>query len=1101
MTVDVAACEAGAVVGTVGTDTPEAELPVGTVTLLLADIEDSTALWEHRRADMPAALAEIDAAVNAAVGTHHGARPVEQGEGDSFVAAFARPSDAVACALAVQRSTASGFLRLRMGLHSGEVQLRDPGNYIGPTVNRAARLRDAAHGRQVLLSQAVVELVRDTIPDGASLRDLGSVSLRGVETPERVSQLEHPAFPSAFPPLRTTDTTRTNLPAQLTSFVGRSADIEHADAALDEARAITLTGSGGAGKTRLAVEVAARRLDRHPDGVWFADLSRYNEAETALAGVGEAVGFVRSRGITYQALAGFLGENDVLLVLDNCEHLITFAAEVADVLLRGCSKLTMLATSREPLGVAGEVTFRVPSLAVPAVAAAPEEAAVFDAIALFADRARRAKPDFALGSDNTAAVIEICGRLDGLPLAIELAAARLRALSPAQILDGLHDRFRLLTGGARTTIARQQTLHASVDWSYSLLLDVERTVLDRLSVFAGGLKLAAAEAVCAGGAVERHHVLDIVLHLVDKSLVNADGERFHLLETVRQYAAARLVDSGEAAAVRARHYEHFTGVVSAHAPFGTTEASYRQVINDEYENVRRALQWAADQPDRALLAKLTSRLYRYWSASRRMSEGARWYALVADREDEPVRKGTALSRLGRLRSLSGEPSVDVSEKGLALLRPAGDGNALASALLAVAATRPTAALLDELDGLAAELEGGWMEGWAQLARGLWTLGVDADEALVHLDEAHRLAHDAGDLWLERNAALWIAYRLSAVGDLREARAAMEASAASARDAGDGPLLGASLMFAAVLCQNTGDRAGADETLRELEALGDEIVVAGRYSSVLLSKAFVTGARGEWDACMAFLAEWAAAAELADNAGVPLRILAVVEALVGRHAESARHNAQASHATEGDVPNFLAMFPAALAPAITARAGGDWAAAEEAAHAAVDELRRSTSALMYHMVVPVLASVWAGRGRHDDAVRLFAATRADGENKGMVWDNALLAAAEGGAVEACRDALGSARFDELWAEGTAMTWDELMAFAQRGWGMRDRPVSGWSALTPTERQVAELVASGATNKEAAEKLFMSVATVKTHLTRVYSKVGVTSRTQLAAATRE
>ncbi len=1065
------------------------ELPAGTVTLLLGDVEDSTVLWERRPDDMRTAVAELDELITKAVAAHDGARPVEQGEGDSFVAGFARASDAVACGLDLQRATAGGFLRLRMGVHTGEVELRDERNYMGRTINRAARIRDAGYGGQILLSQTAAEVAREALPDGASLRDLGVLELRGFEVPERVWQLEHPELQSEFPPLRASDRDSANLPVQLTSFVGRVDDIAGVGSLLDGARGVTLTGSGGAGKTRLAIEVAKQRAANHPDGAWFVDLSRYNETEAALAGIAESVGYRRAKAASVDDIAGHLGDRSALVVLDNCEHLIAFAASAADVLLRRCPNITILATSREPLGVAGEVTFRVPSLAES------------DAMTLFVDRARRARPNFALDESSSPVIAEICHRLDGLPLAVELAAARLRALTPAQILEGLHDRFRLLTGGARTTTARQQTLLASVDWSYGLLLDVERTVLNRLSVFAGGFTMEAAEAVCAHGAVASHHVFDIVLQLVDKSLVNADGDRFHLLETVRQYAASQLVDAGDAAATRARHYHSFAELARTHQPFGASEATYRRVISGEYENIRRALQWAAGQDDHTLLGKLASRLYRYWATGKRLNDGARWHEAVVQREQDDAAKGRAMSRLSVLLFLagSGTQGHDVMDEGLDLLRQSGDRAALQEALVAAAATVSSEAA-DELAALADDLDHEWLRGWAEFSRGRWLLGTDPRAAAGHCEAARRIAQRVGDSWLDRQAQLWLAFG-GWTGDLRPALVAMEECVESIRSAGDAGTLGPALSFTAMMRQMTGDRRGADVVIQELETLDDEIQVPSQryWAPLAMGRAFVAAARGEWASSISFLDEWI---DAADNEVVPMRVRAVVEALAGDHAEAERHNHESLRIKGPNLGIPISEFPADLAPAICARDTGDWSHAEEAARRAVAELQvRSLSALMYHIVVVVLASVWAGQGRRDDAVRLFAATRADGEGKGLSWDdNALIQAAEAGQVDACREALGEERFAQVWDEGAAMSWDDALAYALRGWGPRDRPVDGWDALTPTERQVAELVAAGATNREVADKLFMSVATVKTHLTRVYSKVGVSSRSQLAAHQR-
>ncbi len=532
------------------------ELPTGTVTLLLADVEGSTRLWETQPEEMTAAVARLDQAVAGAIAAHGGIRPVEQGEGDSFVIAFARASDAVACALDLQRAPLAP-IKLRIGLHTGEVRLRDEGNYIGPTINRTARLRDLAHGGQTVLSGATEPLVVDQLPPGVGLTELGTHPLRDLPRPERVVQLCHPDLRNDFPPLRTAATVVShNLPVQLTSFVGRQAEMKSLREALAGNRLVTLTGAGGAGKTRLAVHVAAELAGEFGDGVCYVDLAPITHPDLVPVTAARALGLPDQPGrSTMDTLLRFVRDRQMLVVLDNCEHLLDASAALVVALLGGAPGLTLLATSREPLGVTGEATWQVPSLSL-----------ADDAIELFADRARLARTDFTITDDNSAAVAEICRRLDGMPLAIELAAARVRALSLTEIVDGLHDRFRLLTGGSRTAVRRQQTLRASVDWSHALLTDTERILFRRLAVFLGGFDLEAAQAVAGAGDIERYQVLDQLTLLVDKSLVVAENTggptRYRLLETVRQYALEKLGESGEADAVRSRHCDYYTSMAA-----------------------------------------------------------------------------------------------------------------------------------------------------------------------------------------------------------------------------------------------------------------------------------------------------------------------------------------------------------------------------------------------------------------------------------------------------------------------------------------------------------------------------------------------------------
>ncbi len=394
-------------------------LPTGTVTLLLADVENSTGLWETQPEQMTAAFVRLDQALSDLLAAYGGVRPVEQGEGDSFVVAFARASDAVACALDLQRAPLAP-ISLRVGVHTGEVQLRDEGNYIGPTINKTARLRNLAHGGQTVLSGATEALVSDTLRADVWLTDLGTHELRGVARPERVVQLCHPDLRNDFPPLRTAKSVAGhNLPSQFTSFVGRDPQLVEVGTLLTENRLVTLTGAGGAGKTRLAVEVANQVAGDYVEGVWYADLAPISDPAVVPVAVARALGLPDQPGrSTMDTLLRFVHDRQLLVVLDNCEHLLDASSELVVELLTGCLRLSILATSREPLGLAGELIWRVPSLSL-----------ANEAIELFTERARRARPDFRVTDDNAALITEVCARLDGMPLAIELAAARVRALS------------------------------------------------------------------------------------------------------------------------------------------------------------------------------------------------------------------------------------------------------------------------------------------------------------------------------------------------------------------------------------------------------------------------------------------------------------------------------------------------------------------------------------------------------------------------------------------------------------------------------------------------------------------------------------------------
>ncbi|HEY3486355.1 MAG TPA: NB-ARC domain-containing protein, partial [Ilumatobacteraceae bacterium] len=529
--------------------------------------------------------------------------PIEQGEGDSFVAAFALASDALSCALSLQLEFggASWQFAVRMALHTGEAQTRDGARYEGTAIIRCARLRAIAHGGQTVVSQATHDLVLDQLPDAAWLEDMGVHRLEDLDRPERVHQLRHPRLTLNPMPLRSA-AVRGNLPVQLTSFVGREREIGVVRSLLENNRIVSLLGVGGCGKTRVAVEVAERAMAQFPDGVWFVELAPIADSELIahklLATIGGPQQHARA---PIETLRAALAGRTVLLVLDNCEHVVEAAAAVSADLLSTSPQLSILATSREQLGVTGEVTFTLPSLAIET-----------DAVELFVDRAARARPGFVVTADNADAVSEICRRLDGIPLALELAAARLRSLSPEQVCDGLSDRFQFLSTGARTSAPRQQTLRGSVDWSFDLLSDRERATLRRASVFAGGFDLDAAGAVVGDDDdIVAGDVRDLVGSLVDKSLVLVDDRgrevRYRMLETIREYGAERLDAAGERAGVARRHRMYYRSFLrrAAAEEEGPDQVAWRTRVMNEMDNVRAALTSSLADDDGAALIELT----------------------------------------------------------------------------------------------------------------------------------------------------------------------------------------------------------------------------------------------------------------------------------------------------------------------------------------------------------------------------------------------------------------------------------------------------------------------------------------------------------------
>jgi len=1072
------------------------DLPTGTVTLLLADVEGSTRLWETQPDEMTAAMARLNRAVSDLIASHDGVRPVEQGEGDSFVAAFARASDAVACALELQREPLAP-IRLRIGVHTGQVQLRDEGNYAGPTINRTARLRDLAHGGQTVLSGATEPLVIDWLPVDVWLTDLGTHPLRDLPRPERVVQLCHPDLVNEFAPLRVSGTVvSTRIPAQLTSFVGRDAQIKDVRQILADNRLVTLTGAGGVGKTRLAVQVAAQLAGEFSDGVGYVDLAPITDPELVPVTVARALGLPDQPGCsTMDTLLRFVRDRELLVVLDNCEHLLDACAELVVALLGGVARLKLLATSREAIGVAGEVSWRVPSLSL-----------ADEALALFTERARHARHDFTLTDDNAATVGEICARLDGVPLAIELAAARVRALSLAEILDSLHDRFRLLTGGARTAVRRQQTLRASVDWSHALLTEPERVLFRRLAVFLGGFDLDAARAVAGGGEVERYQVMDQLTLLVDKSLVVADDSggrtRYRLLETVRQYALEKLGESGEADAVRSRHRDYYTSLAAeVDAPVGSDYEHRIDRAETEIDNLRAAFSWSLENSDIELALAQASALQPLWLARGRIREGLAWFdAALADLDAHhlgvaTVVRARALADRALLAIYAGAAeSVDQAQQAVAIAREVDDPALLARALTACA---PIAAYNAELAGpyfaeaigLARASGDPWrlsqILGWQ--ARGAILVG-DPIAALAAAKEGRDLADAIGDGFGSRQCR----YCLGSAQMLSDLAAAAEQFAellTTAQAAHDGIYTAAGLAGQGLVLAFRGEtgaaRAAADAAVEAAAELGG--LAAGIAYFALCNAALAAGdAATAQDASEEGSQHWSF---LPGYAAVQ-RVLMVTAALAGRDLAAAGRGADEAVTTTTGTWLMLALTTRAR----LAMAQGEPDHAERDAHDALTCAAEIEAHVGVPDILECLAVLAVDAGSHREAARLFGAAHAIRQMlravRFKVWDADYQAS-----VAALRDTMGEHDFDAAWAEGAALSTEEAIAYAQRGRGQRKRPASGWASLTPTERDVVGLVSDGLGNKDIAARLFISPRTVQTHLTHVYTKLGLASRVQL------
>ena len=611
-------------------------LATQTLTFLFTDIEGSTAMLQRLGDAYAQVLADHHRLIRAALAAHDGQEIDTQG--DAFFAVFSSPSACVAGAIEMQRALVSYFwpagetVRVRMGIHSGEAAQTATG-LVGLDVHRAARIASAAHGGQIVLSLTAAALLRDSLPPGTSLRDLGLHRLKDLGRPEQIFQLEADGLPAVFPPLRSLDNPklRNNLPAQVSSFIGREAELAEVRSLITGSRLVTLTGGGGAGKTRLSLQAAAGLLDGSGDGVWFADLAPLQDADLVAVTVANVLGIPGDPGRPIvDTLVESIGQRSLLVLLDNCEHVIDACAKLADVMLRNCPNMVLLATSREPLGIEGERIYRVPSMGMPAEGDEVTAIRNSEAVRLFTDRAAQQGVSL-LWDEPTASVVgRICRRLDGIPLAIELGAARLRVMSVPELDARLDHRFSILTGGSRAALPRHQTLLAMVEWSWELLNAAERQVLARLSVFAGGFDLDAAEAVTTGDDVPPGEVVEHLGALIDKNLVQFDDTggrpvRYRLLETVRQYAARQL-DRQQPAAEDARraHRDTYLTLAEAAAPelVGHEQVTWMDRLDLELDNLRAALAYSLKRADPAPGIRLAAALRVFWKARGHATEGA-----------------------------------------------------------------------------------------------------------------------------------------------------------------------------------------------------------------------------------------------------------------------------------------------------------------------------------------------------------------------------------------------------------------------------------------------------------------------------------------------
>ncbi|MEO8185936.1 MAG: tetratricopeptide repeat protein [Burkholderiaceae bacterium] len=799
------------------------------VTFLFTDIEGSTRLWEQQPERMPLVMARHDAISRSVVERNRGT--IVKMTGDGVHAAFDRPLDALIATLDIQQQlstaeTAGGLpLPLRCGLHAGIDERRD-GDFYGRSVNRAARIMCTAHGGQMLMSRAVAEQVDGMLPNGASLRDLGVVRLRDLSTPEHIFQLLHPQLRADFPALRSLEGTPNNLTQQLNSFIGRERELAEIREMLESNRLVTLLGMGGIGKSRLSTQLAADVLDDFPDGVWFVELAALSDPNSVPQAVASVVGVKEEVGRpVIEALTKYVRELQLLIILDNCEQVVHGCADLAKRLLQAGPKVKILTSSRDYLQVAGETTYHLSTLSVPDIQQKTDVRSLIqhEAVRLFVDRASAARQAFGLNEDNASSVVDICRRLDGIPLAIELAAARIRALSPEAIAARLHDRFRLLVTADQTVLPRQRTLRALIDWSYDLLTEAERTIFQRLSVFAGGWTLAAAEAVCAAKDLRLEEVLDLLICLVEKSLVvlEVSGDRYRMLDTVRHYAHEKLAECGDETAVRARHLTFFLELAEGARPelAGPEQGIWLSRLDLDHENLLSANAWSESLPNSGELGlRLVHALRPYWIYRGVLTLGFKLSA------DVLARSGLQERNEARCRALAGAGQM------LFFMGREAEAKAFLSESLAIARE------IGSVTWVAAVLQ---PLGMACVADG------DIVSARNHLEEAVTLAQDLGNK-RELSAALnALAMLHRAEGSLDQAQTLHEKSLTLARALGERTYIAGALLSLAMLSITRSANEVARKMLTEALSIAEETRSAPTVQSALEVCAGLAAAHEDW----------------------------------------------------------------------------------------------------------------------------------------------------------------------------------------------------------------------------------------------------------------
>lgn len=816
-----------------------------TPTFLFTDIEGSTRLWENDPLGMKLALQRHDNILRQSILAHHGM--IFKTVGDAFCATFNTPNDALAAALSAQRACLAeawqpASIRVRMALHTGAAEERG-GDYFGQPVNRVARLVSAGHGGQILLSQACQELLRDDLPPLITLKDLGERRLKDLIRPERIFQVVGPGLPADFPALRTLEVFRHNLPIQNTSFIGREREIQLIKEHLAQHRLVTLSGPGGTGKTRLSLQVGAEMVDAFEDGVWLVELAPVSEPERVLPAAATTFGLRTEQDSTIEnSLINFLRDKELLLILDNCEHLVTACAIFVQQVLQSCPRVTLLTSTREALSLPGEAIIHVPSLTLPGPQESqdPDRLSQFEAVRLFIERAETYSDGFQVSRQNAPAIAQICHRLDGIPLALELAAARVHVLSVEQIAARLDDRFRLLTGGSRSALPRQQTLRALIDWSYDLLSASERKILCWLSAFSNGWTLEAAEAL--GLAAGEPDSLDILISLVNKSLVIAEAQpsgqtRYRMLETIRRYAMDRLQQSGATALARGAHLDYFLELTrqAESELWQAGTIAWLNRLEVEHDNLRAAIEWgfASRSPGiPAFALELACHISRFWQVRGHWQEAVeRLTHLLKQPASQLVTElhARGFNELGKFYQLQGYPEKanPSFEQALTISRNCGSRVQEGFALSGLGQNEAALAIFEAEGHMLGQIEALSNLGWIAVGAHQPQAGLDYYSRALALCRAHQ--HILGIA-----NALISMYRIEIhAGNREKAKTTISEALQLYRQANDRPGILQAVSWLGGLYLGEGNLAEAasliEETIEISKDTGNPIAIANAYT--------------------------------------------------------------------------------------------------------------------------------------------------------------------------------------------------------------------------------------------------------------------------------